>query len=90
MGKLIALIKTAVNEMTEKIYQNERRIDSLEQYSRSNCLILHGCQDVPKNASNFKFESYVCKKFNSNLQLSQSLKNGDIDICHILKKVKTQ
>ena len=78
----------AVNEMTEKIYQHERRIDSLEQYSRSNCLILHGCQDVPKNASNFEFENYVCKKINSNLQLSQPLKNKHIDICHILPSKK--
>ena len=43
-------------------------------FAGTDCLILHGCQDVPKNASNFEFESYVCKKINSNLQLSQSLK----------------
>ena len=84
MGNLIASIKMAVNEMTEKIYQHEKRIDGLEQYSRSNCLILHGCPDVQKNASNFEFENCVCKKINSNLQLSQPLKNKDIDIYHIL------
>ena len=88
MGNLIASIKLAVNAMTEKIYQHERRIDSLEHYSRSNSLILHGCQDVPKNASNFEFDSYVCKKINSNLQLSQPLQNKDIDICHVLPSKK--
>ena len=80
----------AVNEMTEKIYQHEKRIYSLEQYSHSNCLILHGCQDVPKNTSSFEFEGYVCKKINSNLKLSQPLKNEDIDICHILPSKKRQ
>ena len=46
MGNLIALIKMAFNKIIEKIYQHERRIDSLEQYSCSNCLILHGCQHM--------------------------------------------
>ena len=42
----------------------------------------------PKNPSNFEFESYVCKKINSNLQFNQPLKNEDIDICHILPSKK--
>ena len=87
MGNLIASIKMAVNEITEKIYQHER-IDSLKQYSGSNCLILYGCQDVRKNASSFEFESYVCQKINSNLRLSQPLKNKNINICHVLPSKK--
>ena len=62
MGNLIASIKMAVNEMTEKIYQHETRIDSLEHYSRSNCLILHGCQDVQKTQVILNLKTMFVKK----------------------------
>ena len=32
-------------------YPGEKSIDDLEQYGRSNCLIIHGAKDVPKEGS---------------------------------------
>ena len=65
--------------------EKERAIDDLEQYSRRNCLILHGCCGIPKKESTYaQFESYVVNKLNFRLGLSHCIKTFDIDTCHIL------
>ena len=73
------------------MYQNERHLDDLEQYSRSNCLILHGCTNLPdKKASNLDFENFVIKTLNSRIKLPQPIANADIDICHALPSRKAK
>ena len=45
VSEMISSIEVTVRELAHKVSINERRIDDLEQYSRSNCLILHqSCQ----------------------------------------------
>ena len=43
---MISSVQVAVEQLADRVYHYERRIDELEQYSRSNCLILHGCQSL--------------------------------------------
>ena len=47
LGGMISSVRSAVDEIAARVYANERRYDDWEQYSRSNCLILHGCRDLP-------------------------------------------
>ena len=41
LNKMVATLKISVEPLADQVYQNERHLDDLEQYSRSNCLILH-------------------------------------------------
>ena len=41
-------LKARVYSTQDKIQRAEKSIDDLEQYGRSNCLIIHGAKDVPK------------------------------------------
>ena len=78
-----------MKEITRQTSENERTINDLEQYSRRNCLILHGCRDIPKKESSYtEFESYVVNKLNLRLGLSHRIKTFDIDTCHILPSRK--
>ena len=91
MSQTIASVKVTIDQLANQLYENERRLGDLEQYSRSKCLTLHGCDDIPpKESSNQVFENFVLNKLNSKLQLSTPLLNNDIDICHalLLKKQK--
>ena len=71
----------------EDVWKNCRRIDDLEQYSRRNCLILHGCK-IPAQESYSEFESYVIHKLNSKLEISPAITTHDIDTCHALPSRK--
>ena len=71
----------------EDVWKNCRRIDDLEQYSRRNCLILHGCK-IPAQESYSEFESYVIHKLNSKLEISPAITTHDIDTCHVLPSRK--
>ena len=44
MANMISLVQVVVEQLADQVYHKERRMD--EQYSRSNCLILHGCQNL--------------------------------------------
>ena len=59
-------------------------MDKLEQYSRSNCLIFHGCTDAPERNDYEAFENHVINKLNSKLNLPTDLRNSDAAICHSL------
>ena len=91
LNKMVATLKISVEQLADQIYQNQRHLDDLEQYSRSNCLILHGCTNLPeKKASNLDFENFVLKTLNSRIKLSQPIINTDIDICHVLPSRKAK
>lgn len=68
--------------------QQEMRMDDLEQYSRSNCLVLHG-NSIDHQISNPEVEKYVTSTINSRLNLPVNITVNDIDICHPLPSKKT-
>ena len=41
-------LKTLVSTLVPKIEKIEKDMDDQEQYSRSNCLIVHGVKNIPK------------------------------------------
>ena len=91
LNKMIATLKILDELLADQVYQNQRRLDDLEQCSRSNCLIQHGCTNLPeKKASNLDFENFVIKTLNSRIRLSQLIANTDIDICHVLPSRKAK
>ena len=87
VSEMISIIKGTVESISEKVQQNEKKIDDLEQYSRSNCLILHGCCNSPKGNNN-AFEDYVVNFLNNKLKLPAPISHSDIDICHELPSKK--
>ena len=56
--KAIENMDNVLRKLEEDVWKNCRHIDDLEQYSRRNCLILHGCK-IPAQESYSEFESYV-------------------------------
>ena len=83
--KAINRLETTMKEIARRTSENEKAIDDLEQYSWHNCLILHGCRDIPTKKSSYaEFESYVVEKLNFRLGLSHRIKTFDTDTCHIL------
>ena len=85
LNNMVATLKISVEQLADQVYQNHRHLDDLEQYSRSNRLILRGCTNLPeKKASNLNFENFVIKTLNSRIKWSQPIANTDIDICHVL------
>ena len=78
-----------VTEIADQLYEQELITDDLAQYSRANCLILHGCKDLPaQEATEQDFENYVLDKLNSKIKLPKALESNDIDICHVLPSTK--
>ena len=73
-----------VENMQKQLEQVEKKNDDLEQYSRSNCLIIHKCKDVPKTGKYLECENYICDKLNDSLPLDSPLQVNDVDIAHPL------
>lgn len=84
MKEAIGRIEKILEDVARSTRENERKLDDLEQYGRRNCLILHGCKNVPKKGSYYDFEKFVVDKLNSRLCLDYKIKSLDIDTCHIL------
>lgn len=94
ISNIIANIKVSVEELQDRMYIVERKTDELEQYSRSNCLILHGSK-LPSSVPNQQVGLDVCEKhvletLNSNMSLPTALNSSDIDICHPLPSKKNK
>ena len=68
----------------------ERRQDDLEQYSRSNCLVIHVCENLPqsKRGKYLEIENFLCYILNEHLQLDSPLQANDLDIAHPLPSKK--
>ena len=79
-------IQQMLDSPIKQISAVEKRVDDLEQYGRSNCLIIHGCENVPdsKPGKTPETEKYVCNIINTNLQLESPLQVQDLDIAHPL------
>ena len=85
----ITAIKTTIKDLAKQIEEKEKRMDDLEQYGKSNCLILHACVDLPKeNAGHVTFENFVLETLTSRLKFAHSICNSNIDICHVIPSRK--
>ena len=79
----------AVDYLFQSIYNQELKLNSLEQYSRSNCVIY----TVAKSEANFKqmtdrqVASYVLNG-NNHLDLPCEIDDYELDICHPLPSFK--
>ena len=81
--KAIDNMDNILRKLEEDVWKNCRCTDDLDQYSRRNCFILHGCK-IPAQESYLEFESYVIHKLNSKLEISPAITTHDIDTCHVL------
>ena len=76
------------NRLVTVISNLENAVDDLQQYSRRNCLILHGCTNMPESKSNYDaFEADVVKILNHHLKTS--LSSNEIDVTHPLPPSKS-
>ena len=89
MANMVSSMQVAVEQFADRVYYNGRRMDDLEQYSSSNCLILRGCQNLPpKSSDNEVFENFVLNTLNDKLQIEPQLSDNDINVCHALPSRK--
>ena len=77
-------LKKMVDRLRTSVEEQEQKLDDLEQYGRSNCLIVHKCENVPKQGEYLENEKYICNILNQNLKLNPSLQVNDIDVAHPL------
>ena len=89
MRDAIESLDNLVAKLEKQVYINSCQVDDLEQYGRRNCLILHGCKNIPTNqASYHDFEKFVINKLNTKLKLASKVSPMDIDTCHTLPSRK--
>ena len=83
LSTIIDSIKVEVGQLVEMVEKQEQYLDDLEQYGRSNCLILHW-NNIDHRISSMDVEKYVLNILNTRLNLPTSVSDSDIDICHTL------
>ena len=83
LSTIIDSIKVEVGQLAEMMEKQEQYLDDLEQYGRSNCLLLHG-NNINHRISSMDVEKYVLNILNTRLNLPASVSDSDIDICHPL------
>ena len=88
MSKDIQLLQKELESLKKWQEVQDLKLDELEQYSRSNCLILHG-NPIDNKISNSEVEKYIVNTINSRLELPSKICAADIDICHPLPSKKT-
>ena len=90
MKEALLKLQQMIDSTMKRLSAVERRQDDLEQYSRSNCLVIHGCENVPKSKPEkyLEIENFVCNTLNEHLQLDSPLQANDLDIAHPLPSKK--
>ena len=90
MKEALLKLQQMIDSTMKRLSAVEGRQDDLEQYSRSNCLVIHGCENVPKSKPGkyLEIENFVCDILNEYLQLYYSLQANDLDIAHPLPSKK--
>ena len=90
MKEALLKLQQMIDSTMKRLSAVERRQDDLEQYSRSNCLVIHGCENVPKSKPGkyLEIENFVCNTLNEHLQLDSPLQANDLDIAHPLPSKK--
>ena len=81
-------LKTLVSTLVPKIEKIEKDMDDQEQYSRSNCLIVHGVKNIPKRGEYLDNENFICLELNKKLTLNPPIQAFDLDIAHPLPSRK--
>lgn len=90
MSAKLENLEARVIKLVDQAEKLEKSVDDLEQYGRSNCLILHGCDEkkIPptsgREGSYNKFLDYLLSVLNRNLKLDFTITKNDIDIAHVL------
>ena len=90
MKEALLKLQQMIDSTMKRLSAVERRQNDLEQYSRSNCLVIHGCENVPKSKPGkyLEIENFVCNTLNEHLQLDSPLQANDLDIAHPLPSKK--
>jgi len=92
LNKSIKFMEKRIYDLKKRIQSMELHLDDLEQYSRSNCIVLHNSNIEQSN--NYKaFCEELIAKLDTNLKLTDKLHRNEVDIAHILlfrKKDKTK
>ena len=90
MKEALLKLQQMIDSTMKRLSAVERRQDDLKQYSRSNCLVIHGCENVPKSKPGkyLEIENFVCNTLNEHLQLDSPLQENDLDIAHPLPSKK--
>ena len=78
------MIKSLVYSTQGKIHSAEKSIDDLKQYVRSNCLIIHGAKDDPKEGKYLECKNFLCDLINEKIKGETPLQVHDLDIAHPL------
>ena len=66
-------LQKIVDQLHNRVEEQKRKLDDLEQCGRSNCLIVHRCEEVPNRREYLEHEKYVCIILKQNLQLNLPL-----------------
>ena len=77
-------LQKIVDRLHKRIEEQERKLDDLEQYGRSNCLIVHRCDEVPNAREYLEHEKYVSNIQNQNSHLNLPLQVNNMDVTHTL------
>ena len=90
MKEALLKLQQIIDSTMKRLSVVEKRQDHLEQYSRSNCLVIHGCENIPKSKPGkyLEIENFVCDTLNEHLQLDFPLQANDLDIAHPLLSKK--
>ena len=79
-GRQISDIKNEVKYLNEKVETMDRSLDRHEQYSRRNCLLIHGVKENEKEDT----DEVVIEFFEK--EMEEKLSSNDIDRSHRLGK----
>ena len=80
----ISELKNEVKYLKEKVEIVDRSLDRYEQYSRRNCLLMHGVKEIEKEDT----DEVVIEFFEK--EMEEKLSANDIDRSHRLGKNKTE
>ena len=81
-------LKTLVSTLVPNIEKIEKNTDDQEQYSRSNCLIVHGVKNILKREEYLDKKNFICSELNKKLTLDPPIQASDPDIAHPLPSKK--
>ena len=82
LSQSITVIKATIKDLAKQTEEKEKKMDDLEQYEGSNCLILHGYVNLPNE--NASYVTFVLDALNSRLKFLNPIHNSDIDICYVM------
>ena len=88
LSSLVQKLKCTFDYLYQSIYNQELKLDSLEQYSRSNCVILRSWEANFKQMTDPQVENYVLDVINNHLDLPCEIDEYELDICHSLPSFK--